>query len=74
MGIELVLERLQMEPGDVGIGDENIGGRWECSNDRVCDVWDEVESAVDGLLAQYRDFVDVRGSRCHRLQANFWMM
>lgn len=55
-----------MEFGDVGVGNKDIGGRWECGDDGLGNVRDQMETAVDGILAEDGYFMDIR--LCHFLE------
>ena len=46
------LKLIQMKVCDIRISDKDIGGGWECGDDGVDDVRDEVKATVDGLFAQ----------------------
>lgn len=44
---------------DVGIRDEDIGRRLQSFDDGSGDVWDQVESAVDGMFPEDGNLEDV---------------
>lgn len=53
------MESGEIELCDMGIGDEDICGRWECGEDGAGDIGDEMEPAVDGVLSKDRNFEDI---------------
>lgn len=57
MGVECVGEEGKVERGDVGVGDEDVGGGGERGEEGACDVVVEVEAAVDGVFAEDGDLV-----------------
>ena len=48
-----------MKVAHVRVCDEDICRRWECGENGVDDVWDEVESAMDGVFSKDGHLLDV---------------
>ena len=53
------MECREVKTADVGVGDEDVGRGWEGVEDGLCDVRDEMETAMNGLLPKDGDFADV---------------
>jgi hypothetical protein len=51
MSGKLILEGLEMQVGNVPIGDEDIGRSWQSCDDRVNDVWYEMESTMNRFFS-----------------------
>ena len=58
-GAEFRVESGKIETGDIGVGDKDVGGGWESFEDCLDNIWHEMESTVDGLLAEDGDLLYV---------------
>lgn len=62
-GLEDIFEGLQVELGNVSVGNEDIGGGRKGGDNGVGNVRNQVETTVDGILAEDGYFKDIR--LCH---------
>lgn len=54
------LECIEMQFGNVVVGDEDVGRRWEGVNDSFGDVGNQMKATVDGILSKNGYFDDIR--------------